>query len=69
MAYRVMFQGSKDEQKFLFSNYDDAFNFASMAVDNGTFQDYELIKKDDDSYERHYFEPTPIEVTIMGVDD
>lgn len=67
--YRVMFEGSKDEQRFLFNNYDDAFNFASMAVDNGTFQDYELIKKEDGSYERSYYEPAPIKVTVVGVDE
>lgn len=69
MSYRVKLQGSPDEQRFEFHNYDDAFNFASMAVDNGTFQDYELIKKEDGTYERSYFEPEPIEVTVMGVDD
>lgn len=68
MAYRVKFEGSTDEQRFLFRNYDDAFNFASLAVENGTFQEYELIKNGD-SYERHYYEPAPISVTIQGVDD
>lgn len=68
MAYRVSFEGSNDRQQFLFHNYDDAFNFASMAVEYGTFQEYELIKKGE-TYERSYFEPEPIEVTVMGVDD
>ena len=67
--YRVMFEGSKDEQRFLFDNYDDAFNFASMAVDNGTFQDYELIKKENGAYERSYHEPAPIKVTVVGVEE
>ena len=67
--YRVMFEGSQDEQRFLFDNYDDAFNFASMEVDNGKFKDYELIKKEDGTYERSYYEPVPIKVTVVGVDD
>ena len=68
MSYRVKLQGSPDEQRFEFHNYDDAFNFASMAVEYGTFQEYELIKKGE-TYERSYFEPEPIEVTVVGVDD
>ena len=68
MSYRVKLQGSPDEQRFEFHNYDDAFNFALMAVDHGTFQEYELIKNGE-TYERSYFEPEPIEVTVVGVDD
>ena len=32
--YRVRLEGSPEGQVFDFRNYDDAFNFASMAVEN-----------------------------------
>ena len=40
MAYKVRFEGSNERQLFLFRNYDDAFNFASLAVEHGTYQDF-----------------------------
>jgi hypothetical protein len=62
--YKVTLSGSKDGQKFCFSNYDDAFQFASMAVESGTFQDYHYegnVKTWDD--------PVPVAVTIVGVEE
>ena len=64
MAYRVSFEGSPDRQSFLFGNYDDAFNFASMAVDNGTYQDFHYIGE-----QKIEELPHPIRVSIQGVDD
>ena len=64
MAYRVWFEGSNERQLFLFRNYDDAFNFASLAVDNGTYQDYHYM--DDQKIEEL---PHHINVSIMEVDD
>lgn len=55
MAYRVKLEGGYDEQQFVFRNYDDALNFASMAVDNGTFQGYREE------------EPHPIRVTLYRI--
>lgn len=67
--YRVTLEGSPNEQKFFFNNYDDAFNFASMAVEAGTYQDYELIKDEQGNYERKYFDPRPLAVTVQGVEE
>ena len=67
--YRVKFEGSPDEQKFFFANYDDAFSFASMAVEAGTYQNYKLIPGKDGKFETEYFEPHPIAVTIQGVEE
>lgn len=64
MAYRVSFEGSNDRQQFLFHNYDDAFNFASMAVEAGTYQDYHF---DGDTKVE---EPAhPIKVSVQGVEE
>ena len=40
MAYRVRLEGSEEGQKFDFRNYDDALNFASLAIEYGTYQGY-----------------------------
>lgn len=64
MSYRVRFEGSNERQLFLFRNYDDAFNFASLAVENGTYQDYHY--SDDQKIEE---EPHHINVSIVEVDD
>lgn len=68
MAYRVRLEGSKDGQKFDFANYDDAFNFASMAVEHGTYQDYHFITEDGETV-KVWDEPKPVEVRIVGVDE
>ena len=66
--YRVTFEGSLEGQQFLFRNYDDAFNFASMAVDNGTYQDYHYEEKDGDPFgAKVEEEPHPLKVTVVGV--
>ena len=67
--YKVMFEGSNERQLFLFHNYDDAFNFASLAVENGTYQDYHLITKEDGTFERIEEEPHPLRVSVQGVDE
>jgi hypothetical protein len=68
--YRVRLEGSNDGQKFDFTNYDDAFQFASMAVEHGTFQDYHYTK-DDETGEttKVWSSPKPIAVTIVGVEE
>lgn len=70
MAYRVMLEGSNERQKFLFTNYDDAFQFASMAVESGTYQDYHFEPKDDDPLgKRVEEEPHPLRVSVQGVEE
>lgn len=64
MAYRVFFEGSNDRQLFLFRNYDDAFNFASMAVEAGTYQDFHY-----EGETRVDEEPRPIRVSVQGVEE
>lgn len=63
--YRVTFEGSFEGQQFLFRNYDDALQFASLAMDNGTYQDYHF----DDEHHRIYDEPHPLEITLQGVEE
>lgn len=68
MAYRVILEGSNERQMLSFRNYDDAFNFASMAVDNGTYQDYHYEEKDGDPFgAKVEEEPHPLKVTVVGV--
>lgn len=69
MSYKVRLEGSPEGQVFKFRNYDDAFNFASMAVENGTFQDYHFIKGDDGETTKVWDDPMPLEVRVVGVDD
>ena len=69
MAYRVRLEGSPDNQVFSFRNYDDAFNFASMAVENGTYQDYHFDKDENGETIKIWDNPMPLEVRIKGVDD
>lgn len=69
MAYRVRFEGSEEGQKFDFRNYDDAFNFASMAVESGTYQNYHYITDGDGKSVKVWDDPKPVEVRIVGVDE
>lgn len=69
MSYRVKLEGSPDTQVFKFRNYDDAFNFASMAIENGTFQDYDFVKDENGETVKVWHDPMPLEVRIKGVDD
>jgi hypothetical protein len=70
MSYRVILEGSNDRQILSFRNHDDALNFASMAVENGVYQDFHYEPKDGDSFSvRVDDEPRPLQVTMMGVDD
>ena len=69
MSYKVKLEGSPDNQVFKFRNYDDALNFASMAVDNGTYQDYDYVKNEDGETVKVWHDPMPLEVRIKGVDD
>ena len=69
MAYRVRLEGSYDGQKFDFTNYDDALQFASMAIDNGTFQDSHYVKDENGKSVLEWDNPKPIEVRIVGVEE
>lgn len=70
MAYKVILEGSNDRVNFLFRNNDDAFQFANMAVEYGSYQDYHYEPKDGDPYgNRVDDEPRPLQVTIMGVEE
>lgn len=70
MAYRVILEGSNDRQILSFKNRDDAINFASMAVENGMYQDYHYEPVDGDAYGRQVEEePRPLRVSIVGVDE
>lgn len=69
MAYRVRLEGSSDGQKFDFENYDDAFQFASMAVEYGTYQDYHFIKDEKGETVKVWDDPMPVEVRIVGVEE
>lgn len=66
--YRVRLEGSPDGQVFDFRNWDDAFQFASMAVESGTFQDYHYVTEDGVSV-KVWDDPKPIEVRLKGVDE
>lgn len=68
MAYRVRLEGSHDGQKFDFANYDDAFQFASMAVEYGTYQDYHFITENGETT-KVWDDPKPVEVRIVGVEE
>lgn len=70
MSYRVILEGSNDRQILSFRNHDDALNFASMAVANGMYQDFNYEPVDGDPYGRKVEEePRPLRVSIMGVDE
>ena len=70
MAYKVMFEGSNERQLFMFRNYDDAFNFASLAVENGTYQDFHYEATEEDAFgTKVEEEPRPIRVSVQGVED
>lgn len=68
MAYKVTLEGSNDSQMILFRNHDDALQFASMAVEYGTFQDYHYEKKDGE-HVKVYDEQKPLEVRIARVEE
>lgn len=71
MAYKVILEGSNDRVSFMFRNNDDAFQFASMAVEHGTYRDFHWEPKDGDAYgvKVDDDEPRPIQVTITGVEE
>lgn len=68
MAYRVRLEGSPEEQVFRFKNYDDAFNFASMAVDAGTYQDYHFERDEKGESIKIWDNPVKIEVRVREVE-
>lgn len=71
MKYRVRLKGSPEGQVFDFANYDDAMNFASMAVEFGTYQDYHYKKDENDQSIKYWDDPEPVEASIVkvGVDE
>ena len=70
MRYRVILQGSTDRQLFMFENYDDALEFASMAMDHGKFRDLHYEAEGDDPFARQEDdEPKPLLVSMMGVEE
>lgn len=69
MAYRVRLEGSEDGQKFDFRNYDDALNFASLAIEYGTYQDYTFDRDEEGNTIKVWYDPKPIEVRIVGVEE
>ena len=69
MSYKVRLEGSYDGQCFSFRNYDDAFLFASMAVDNGTYQDSHYTTNENGEAIKVWDDPKPIEVRIVGVEE
>ena len=69
MSYKVRLEGSYDGQCFNFANYDDAFQFASMAVESGTYQDYHYIEDVNGESVKVWGDPKPIEVRIVGVEE
>lgn len=68
MAYRVRLEGSPEEQVFRFKNYDDAFNFASMAVDAGTYQDCHFERDEKGESIKIWDDPVKIEVRVREVE-
>lgn len=64
--YKVTFEGSFAGQKFLFRNYDDALQFASLAMESGEFADYEY---DAVNKVKIWEEPHPIQITLQGVEE
>ena len=69
MSYRVRLEGSYEGQDFFFTNYDDAFQFASMAVENGTYQDSHWTTDENGDSIKVWDAPKPIEVRIVGVEE
>ena len=67
--YRVKLEGSYDGQCFNFTNYDDAFQFASMAVEYGTYQESHYTTNDEGETVKVWDDPKPIEVRIVGVEE
>ena len=67
--YRVRLEGSYEGQCFNFTNYDDAFQFASMAVEYGTYQDSHYITDEEGQTIKVWDDPKPIEVRIVGVEE
>ena len=67
--YRVRLEGSRDGQCFDFANYDDAFQFASMAVEYGTYQDGHWTTNEEGETVKIWDDPKPIEVRIVGVEE
>jgi hypothetical protein len=66
--YRVRLEGSPEGQRFDFVNYDDALNFASMAMAGGMYQDYHYITTDEGSA-KVWDDPHHLEVRLVEVDD
>lgn len=66
--YKVTLSGSYNGQEFRFRNYDDAFNFASMAVEFGTYEERIYKMENGVSYVAPK-KPVPVAVTIVGVDE
>lgn len=64
MAYKITLEGSLEGQKFIFRNYDDALQFASLAVDNGIYVDYHY-----EDHQKVFDPPHPILIVLQGVDD
>lgn len=69
MAYRIRLEGSPDGQVFDFPNYDDAMNFASMAVEYGTYQNYRWSTDEDGNDIKLWDDPKPLEVRMVGVEE
>ena len=67
--YRVRLEGSYDGQCFNFANYDDALQFASMAVEYGTYQDSHYTTDEEGETIKVWDDPKPIEVRIVGVEE
>ena len=64
MVYRVRLEGSPEGQVFDFANYDDALNFASMAIEGGTYQDYHYEKDEEGNNVKVWDDPAPLKATI-----
>lgn len=64
MVYRVRLEGSPEGQVFDFANYDDALNFASMAIEGGTYQDYHYEKDEKGNNVKVWDDPAPLRATI-----
>ena len=69
MAYRVRLEGSEEGQKFDFRNYDDALNFASLAIEYGTYQGYRWTKDEKGESIKEWSDPKPLEVRMVGVEE
>lgn len=64
MVYRVRLEGSPEGQVFDFANYDDALNFASMAIEGGTYQNYRYEKDEEGNTIKVWDDPAPLRATI-----